>query len=237
VADDVDGLFGLPLEEFTRARDALARELRSAGRKDEAAEVGALRKPVLPAWVVNRLVREQPKATKALLGAAEAIRSGRAGGDERMREALDELMRAARKVLEAEGREPADTVLREVATTLRTGAGEDPDALSAGRLTRPLEPSGFAAMAGTKLPPRRKARAARVEKDARDETRVEKARVDADAARKEARRLASEAADAEREARRLRSEADRAERRLRDAEDRLAKARGRSSRSPSTRMS
>jgi predicted nucleic acid-binding Zn-ribbon protein len=92
-------------------------------------------------------------------------------------------------------------------------------------------------MAGTKLPPRRKARAARVEKDARDETRVEKARVDADAARKEARRLASEAADAEREARRLRSEADRAERRLRDAEDRLAKARGRSSRSPSTRMS
>jgi hypothetical protein len=227
VANDVDGLFGLPLEEFTDARDALARDLRSAGRKEEAAEVAALRKPVLPAWVVNRLVREQPKATKALLGAAATIRSGGKGGEERMREALDELLRAARALLAADGRQSSDAVLREVATTLRTGAAEEPETLSAGRLVRPLEPTGFAAMAGATLPPRREPRAARPEKDMRDEARLEKARADVDGARKEARRLASEAADAEREARRLRSAADRAERRLRDAEDRLAKTRRR----------
>jgi hypothetical protein len=227
VADDVDALFGLPLEEFTRARDALARELRSSGRKEEAGEVAALRKPVRPAWVVNRLVREQPKATKALLEAAETIRSGKAGGDERMRKALDELLRAARKLLEAEGRESADTVLRDVATTLRTGAAEDPEALSAARLTRPLEPSGFAAMAGAALPPRRESKPARVRDDTRDEARLEKAKAAVDAARAEARLLLSEAAAAAREARRLRSEADRAERRLRDAEETLAKARAR----------
>jgi len=227
VADDVDGLFALPLDQFTGARDALARELRSAGRKEEAAEVAALRKPVLPAWVVNQLVRGQPKATKALLAAAETIRAGKKGGDERMRDALDELLRAARELFETEGRESPDSVLRDVATTLRTGAAEDPQALSAGRLTRPLEPSGFAAMAGATLPPRRESRTAGVDRDLRGDARLEKARAAVEAARTEARRLASEAAEAEREARRLRNEADRAERRLRDAEARLEKARAR----------
>ena len=47
---DADRLFGLPLAEFTGERDALVRKLRDDGRRDEAAEVAALRKPVLAAW-------------------------------------------------------------------------------------------------------------------------------------------------------------------------------------------
>jgi hypothetical protein len=38
-------LYGLPLEEFTSARNELVRELRRAGKKGAADEVGALRKP------------------------------------------------------------------------------------------------------------------------------------------------------------------------------------------------
>ena len=56
---DVDELYGLPLDEFVPARNALARELKGAGEPAEAAEVAALRKPSVAAWAVNQLVRTQ----------------------------------------------------------------------------------------------------------------------------------------------------------------------------------
>jgi hypothetical protein len=229
MTDDADSLFALPLDEFTQARDELARRLRGDGRRDEASEVAALRKPVVPAWVVNRLVREQAKKTRGLVDAAAAIRSGRQGGEDRLRASLDELVRAARQMLEDEGRDPADAVLRDVATTLRAGAAESPEELLAGRLTRPLEPSGFAAMAGAALPARPASGRRRddASKDRAADARVEKAKQALDAARTEARRLDSEAGAAEREARRLRAEADRAARRLETAERKLADARKR----------
>ncbi|MEA2287422.1 MAG: hypothetical protein QOJ21_3465, partial [Solirubrobacteraceae bacterium] len=60
--DDSDELYGLPLDAFVPERDALAKELRSDGRREEAAEVKALRKPSVAAWGVNQAVRSQPKA-------------------------------------------------------------------------------------------------------------------------------------------------------------------------------
>lgn len=230
MADDADSLFALPLDEFTRARDELARRLRSDGRRDDAAAVAALRKPVLAAWVVNRLVRAQRKETDVLVAAAAAIRRGK-GGDDRLRGALEHLLRAARKLLEDEGREPADAVLRDVATTLRTGAAEDPEALVAGRLTRPLEPSGFAAMAGAALPPARERRAGGKQSAAAAlESRVEKAELEVEQARAEARKLRSEADVAERDARRLRDRAERAAKRQEESERKLAEAKARRAR-------
>jgi hypothetical protein len=224
-ADDVDRLFALPLEEFTAARDTLVKQLRSENRRDEAAEVAGLRKPVVAAWVVNRLVREHRKDARALVDSAAAIRSGRKGGDERLRASLDVLLRAARDLLASDGREPGDAVLREVATTLRAGAAEDPEVLMAGRLTRPLEPSGFAAMEGAKLSaaPARKADGGR--STPRRTARLDEARRAVDDARKAARALLRDADQAEREARRLRGEAELAAKRLEAAERKLAKAR------------
>jgi hypothetical protein len=223
--DEVDELYALSLDEFTAARKALAARLRGEGDREGASAVAALQKPVLAAWVVNRLVRDRQRETKSLLDAAETIRRGRKGGEERMRDALEQLMRAARELLATEGRDPSEVVLREIATTLRTGAAAAPDELAAGRLTRPLEPSGFTAMAGATLPARRDSKPARKEREKRDDARVEKAKADVDAARREARRLEGEAAEAERAAKRLRGDADRAARRLRDAEQRLADTR------------
>ena len=67
-ADDesvVDQLYGLPLEEFTKARDAEARRLRAEGDKDAAAAVKALEKPTKAAWAINQVVgrsmRTHPK--------------------------------------------------------------------------------------------------------------------------------------------------------------------------------
>jgi hypothetical protein len=227
VAEDVDQLFALPLEEFTGARDALVKQLRSEDRREEAAEVAGLRKPVVAAWVVNRLVREHRKETETLVASAAAIRAGRSGGDEQLRAALDVLVRSARELLASGGREPSDAVLREVATTLRAGAAEHPEALLAGRLTRPLEPSGFDAMAGATLPaaPARKADGGKRKAALADG--VAEARREVDAARETARKLQREADRAQREAERLRGEAERAAKRLEAAERELVKARGR----------
>jgi hypothetical protein len=221
--DEIDELWGLPLDEFTAVRDALAKELRAKGRGDDAAEVAALRKPTVAAWVVNRLARDQRKEVHHLVRSAEGIRAGSKGADERFREGADRLTRLARDVLHDAGRTPTDAVIRDVATTLRVGAAEAPELLVAGRLTQPLEPSGFAAMAGASLRPR-PARA-ETKRPRADRARVEWAREALAAARGDAERLRREAATAEREAKRIRAEADKAARRVAEAEKRLAEAR------------
>ena len=72
---DIDELYGLPLDQFVPERTALARELRSAGRREEASEVAALRKPSVAAWAVNQLVRTQGKGVDELFGAGDALRA------------------------------------------------------------------------------------------------------------------------------------------------------------------
>ena len=226
VAHEAERLYGLPLEEFTGARDALARQLRADGRADEARDVAALRKPVLAAWVVNRLVREEREEVRALVSAAEEIKRGRDGADARFRTSLDRLTAAARASLEAAGRSP-DELVQQVASTLRAGAATAPDVLLAGMLTRPLEASGFAAMAGVQA-----GRATRRGGEARPSPRVDRAKLDrarreAEDARADASRLEHEAREAERAARSARARADAARKKVEQAETRLAKARGR----------
>ena len=85
VDGEIDRLYGLPLAEFTPERDALARRLRAEGDTQRAAEVAALKKPVLAAWAVNRLVRAQRKDIDALVAAAAAIRKGKTDADEHFR--------------------------------------------------------------------------------------------------------------------------------------------------------
>ena len=57
--DVADELYGLPLAEFTPARDARAKALKGT---EHASRVKALRKPSLAAWVVNLLVRYDTEA-------------------------------------------------------------------------------------------------------------------------------------------------------------------------------
>jgi hypothetical protein len=225
-ADGIDRLYGLPLGEFTPARNKLARRLRKEGRPEEAEEVAALRKPSLAAWVVNQLARDRPQEVAALLKAAADIKAGREGAGERFRESAEALTAGGRDVLEAAGRPATDAVLQQVGTTVRTAAAEDPDRLAAGRLTRDLTASSFAAaFAGTAprtdTPPPRAPRA----RPQRNRERIERARRAVDEAREQAARLRREAATAGRAARQARTAADAAERRLAEAERRLAAAR------------
>jgi hypothetical protein len=220
-------LYALPLDEFTAKRDELARSLRKEGRRGEAAEVAALRKPVLAAWVVNRLVREERRLTRRLIDAAAGIKAGSTNADEPFREALDELLAAARALVEREGRS-ADEVVHQIASTLRTGAASDPELLASGTLTRPLEATGFAAMAGAS-PARRSSGVGEREKRKPsprvDKTQVEEARRALAEARDGERSLRRAATEAERRARDARNEADAARERVVEAEARLAEAR------------
>jgi hypothetical protein len=221
---DIDRLYGLPLAEFTKERDALARRLRADGRRDAAATIAGLRKPVLAAWVVNRLARDRRTDMEALVDAAAEIRAGRPQADDRFRSTADDLVRAGREALTAAGRPATEAVVRDVATTLRAAAAAEPERLLGGRLTEPVEQTGFEAMAGAaSLPAARPGPRRRPKQRPRpDRARVQEARKALAAAREEARRLARAADAAERDARSLRADADAAERRVAEAEAALA---------------
>ena len=93
MADDPAAhLYGLDLEEFVGARDALAKELRAGGDREGAAAVKKLAKPTRAAWAVNRLVRDRPDEIAALVEAGEAL----AGAQEQLLDGADaDVLRSA----------------------------------------------------------------------------------------------------------------------------------------------
>lgn len=74
-----DGLYALPLGDFTPARDALVKEHRAD--KELAARIKALKKPSLAAWVVNLLVRRDAAQVDQVLQVGTALREAQANLD------------------------------------------------------------------------------------------------------------------------------------------------------------
>lgn len=227
--EDVDALYGLPLDEFTQARNDLAKRLRAEKRRDDASEVAALRKPSAAAWVVNQLMRGRRDEVRALLAAAKGIREGAEDGDARFREAVDRLARSARAVVAASGRSGSDQVVQDAVTTLRALAATEPEALETGQLTEGREASGFDALAGA-APPRAARQTAERRPKERPTPSVDRAAADAarqalSAARDEVRALRKAAVAAERKAERARAALERGEQRVAAAEAELAAAR------------
>ncbi|KRF36267.1 hypothetical protein [Nocardioides sp. Soil805] len=74
-----DGLYTLPLGEFTPARDALVKEHKAD--KELAARIRSLRKPSLAAWVVNLLVRRDAGQVDQVLQVGTALREAQANLD------------------------------------------------------------------------------------------------------------------------------------------------------------
>lgn len=161
--DRVDALFGLPVDDFTPARDALAKELRQRGEREAAAWVRALRRPSAAAWVVNQLARTQPRDARALVEAGVRLRSAHEGllaGDADAddlrsaaaaeREAASTLLSRASGLLDRDGRAPSGATLARAAETLQAVALDD-DAraeFAEGRLTRELRATGAFGGAG-----------------------------------------------------------------------------------------
>src|SRR5688572_33306860 len=77
-------VYGGPLDDFIPRRDALSKEFRSAGDRDAAATIKALRKPSRTAWALDIAALENTEALDGLVGAiTETIQANAGGGDVR----------------------------------------------------------------------------------------------------------------------------------------------------------
>ena len=149
--DKTDALFQLPLDEFTSARNELAKQTGDASIKK-------LEKPSLAAWAVNQLYWHQRKLYDELIKTSGQVRTAHkqmlAGKSadvkavevfhgEAMRKAKD----AIRKFIEAGGNSSSDGVMTPVTETLDALPTTDPP----GRLTKPLRRTGFEALQGVTI--------------------------------------------------------------------------------------
>src|SRR5688500_17671747 len=91
-----------PLEEFVSRRDALAKQLRAAKRREDADRVKALRKPSRTAWVLDNIVHEDPASIEQLTAAIRAAQTVQSGAD--LRVAMDNVRTAIRDVAAAGAR-------------------------------------------------------------------------------------------------------------------------------------
>jgi hypothetical protein len=151
IPDEAERLFELPLDEFVAERRALASALRHAGRRAEAQNVSKLPKPTVAAWAANQILRSQRRDVGRLLKAGTALEQaqdaaiGGAGDNASLREslqehreALDQLTRALRGLLDAHGHSLTDAVILRARDTL-AAISLDPELrpyASAGNLTK-----------------------------------------------------------------------------------------------------
>ena len=149
----IDQLYAGPLETFTADRNALAKE---AGPR--AAEIRGLVKANVAAWAVNQLYWHRRKEYHALIDAAGALRKAHAavlagksadiraaskGHENQLASAIDKAL----GILREGGHPVTDATRQAIVTTLRALPA---DAVP-GRLTAPLQPGGFEALAGLSI--------------------------------------------------------------------------------------
>ena len=220
---EIDRLYGLPLDEFTSSRNALAKRLKGDGDSEAAEQVAALAKPSVPVWAINQLARQEKAKVRALLDAGAKLRKAQeralsGGGSDALRtaqaderEAIRDLTERAGVILEEAGRPPSRPALERIRSTLAAAALSEParSTLKAGRLTDELQMSGFDALAGIEPAPRGKAKP----RDELAERREKKAEIE-----RERRRLAKRAGE-------LDSRAEKAEQSADEAEEAAAEAR------------
>ncbi len=212
----VDELYTLPLDAFTKARNALAKTLSG----DDKKQIAALVKPSVAMWVVNQLYWQDSSTYTALVDASEKLRaahraalSGRTTDtrkpDEMHKATLEKAFAKASAIAQKKGVALTDTVRDTVRRTLAAVPTDE----TPGRMTREPAPVGFSLLTGIKPPP------VAVTKQRESEKEKEKRRKDAEEkARKEEEKQRKEQEKREREI-------EKAEQALREAERRLARLR------------
>lgn len=243
--EELDRLYGLPLDEFTPARNELAGRLKKEGDDDAAAAVKSLKKPSVSAGVVNQLVRAEPELVQRLLAAGGELRQAQErvlGGDgaEELRSASDAERAAVRALVHAaRGLRVSQAVLDRVEQSLRAAAADDEARalLERGRVTSDFERTGFPAIAAAprdeladRRQQKRDERAQRIRglrtrlrtlerEEARAQQAARRAEERAARARETAERVEEARAEAERVAAELSAEVERAQAELAEAED------------------
>lgn len=201
----LDELYQLPLDEFTAARNALAKESGDSSIKK-------LEKPNLAAWAVNQLYWHERKLFDEIIKTSTQVRTahqqmlaGKAADVKAAEtfhaEAMRKAKAAIRRILEASGNGASDAVMTPVTETLDALPTTD----TPGRFAKPLRRSGFEALHGITITakPAPKAPAAEAVKPADDEADRARRKREADAeelARAKERLRFADAAEREAEA-------------------------------------
>lgn len=155
LADLADGLYALPLAEFTTARDAAARAAGTGpdGDRALAAQIKGLKKPSLAAWVVNHFVRRDADQVAEILTIAESLRAAQQAmdGEElrqltRQRRQLTAAVTTRARVLATEyGVRVTESVAEQVEATITAALLEEQAAaaMRTGMLVKSLSSVGF----------------------------------------------------------------------------------------------
>jgi chromosome segregation ATPase len=162
-----DELYGLPVEEFTAARDGHAASARRDGDRELADAIKKLGRPTTAAWLANLLVRQRSQQIAELLELGAAMREAQA---ELAAEQMRALATQRRQIVSALGREAASLAndrghrvsraIREEMEGTLEAALADPgaaEALRSGQLTASLRYTGLGSVdiSGAVAAPRR----------------------------------------------------------------------------------
>ncbi|MDQ1476235.1 MAG: hypothetical protein QOE62_1464 [Actinomycetota bacterium] len=158
----MDELYGVDPSEFVAVRKRLSTALRSAGEKEAAKELQAVRRPSTSAWALNQVARQQPEVVESLLDASRALFAAQTRGSNKPdvlreairthREAIDAAADAALAIL---GDRSNDKFRGEIVSTLRAVSTDEAvsEQLRTGRMVREVSASGFPDAAGLTLVP------------------------------------------------------------------------------------
>jgi hypothetical protein len=239
LADAVAELYAADPDGFTERRAELAAAARDAGEPAVAKQITALRKPTRSAWVVNRLVRSDPKVRSRLQALAADLRAAAGSADgARIRELtaarsrlVDELTRQALQVSELPA--PPAALREEVTATLDAAIADPEVAANLGTLVRAAQWSGFgldSLSAGTLAPARKPKNPAPAEAETERADRRQEKIIEAERTLAQADQDVEAATAAERD---LEEAVRHLEAELADARQRLAEARRQSYRAES----
>lgn len=169
LVDRANALYVLPLDRFTEARNAAAKEAAKNGDRDLAAALRSLPKPSSSAWLVNVLVGRRRDEVEQVLELGVSLKEAQASLDRAQLHALGQqrqrlLAAVARQSLDAAtevGHDVGPAALPGVEQTLRAALADAAAAAAvlSGRLVRTLEATGWdpvdldGAVAGPFTPP------------------------------------------------------------------------------------
>jgi hypothetical protein len=147
----IDELYKAPLQQFVQLRAALAKTLTG----EDARRVKALVKPTLVPWAVNQLYWRARPVYDRLSSSGARLRAVQIAGlegrsadvhraSETHRQALTEAVNQATSLASRAGARPDPDALTQTLEALSLSSNVD----APGRLTKPLQPAGFEALAG-----------------------------------------------------------------------------------------
>jgi hypothetical protein len=146
----VDRLYAVRPADFVKERNAVAKALKAAGKREEGARVEKVPRPTPSVWAVNQLARHVPSLVQRLVEATARLQAGGEGTYADAlgahREVLKTLRAKAEEILEASEMRATLEVLTRVVHDLRAGV-LDPQSrplLESGRLERDVAEEGAA---------------------------------------------------------------------------------------------